>query len=1226
MEEAELGRMPWRARVSDVDGRLRGGGVLLGDRHVLTCAHVVGLEQDPEAEVRVDFVELADRAPVPARVVAGGWVPPDEHGRGDLALLELSEPVGSGLGTVLRRNPWPLDRAVRVYGFPPHVEYGIWVRARLAGPAGPGGEWIQLNDPDARIEAGFSGCAVLDDATGRTLGIVVASLRPGGVAWMIPTEVIVRYLPQVERWVTAPSALDERLDQLEVHAGGSPGSDQDDLRVSLPKGALHDPEELALEDPPAVPEHLRYCAQCGHPVGRGRDDLPGRTRGFCATCGTPFDFLPGLNRGDVVADRYTVVGCLSRGGFSWTHLARDRWTNDLVVLKGLFSSVDRRVEQLAAGQRDVLMRLDHPRLVRTLGFADVVDPLTERTTNYLIMEYVHGLSLRSVLRQARRLRPEHVAAYGLQILDAVGYLHARGLLYGDMKPDNVLQVGDNVKVIDLGAVRRIGDRASVIIGTRGYLPADEELEQYGISVRSDLYAVGRTLAELLASCDPAVAGVGREALEALVARAVAGYAERFADAEQMTAQLRGVLRQLLSLRDRVPRPVTSSVFTGPAGFLPGGLRVPAWEDWGGSATGPAFGFDLPPDPAHAAAGLPGVRSDPVAGPVTSWWRDATTALTRAKPEPAEQFFRRCADAVPGEPAVWLALGICAELLGSLGAAERYYDAVWVRDRRELAAAFGLARVRLAAGDRVGAAAVLDDVPDDAEHAGEARAAAVLALAGRMTGEADLPSPGEVETALERLPQVGLRGEVLDRLTAVVLETALELTRTRRAHSARLPGERELRHRLRRLYRDAAGAGRKSKTVWAALLDRAQRVWDSQLFFRRSPVPEIVVSQNKYLSPSEDEMPVVVSVSAAGTGAGLTMRVRTRPGHRLASIRQVSPAEAELRAVAAGPELVIPLGEWAGEGTRDYFLRFTADQRGRLGEDVVLAEIDVEGDGVRSAAKPVLAHWTGEAAKSGRSDRAVAAYTGHGSLTEAVEAALAAYQSGDAGEALDALGAAVAMAAEQRDEAVLRRLSKLVDIVDAENGLVSFRKPAEDFRRDEWEYLSERLSVPRREPELVGSGIATGVRTSVRVVPSAVHSPAVREVPPEELRAFDRPSEPVLARFPVLRADVRCLSDGPAVAGRAARVSVAVQRAERLEPLPEAVRVRVLVDAASGAVEPVSRIAWLTVDRLLAPVEFDVVPAVPGPLPLVFRIYRDFDNHLLLEVTATLPVEREEVRS
>ena len=63
---------------------------------------------------------------------------------------------------------------------------------------------------------------------------------------------------------------------------------------------------------------------------------------------------------------------------------------------------------------------------------------------------------------------DQAIAYVLEILPAFGYLHDLGLLYCDFKPDNVIQTGDAVKLIDLGGVRRIDDDESAIYGTVGY--------------------------------------------------------------------------------------------------------------------------------------------------------------------------------------------------------------------------------------------------------------------------------------------------------------------------------------------------------------------------------------------------------------------------------------------------------------------------------------------------------------------------------------------------------------------------------------------------------------------------------------------------------------------------------------------------------------------------------------------------------------------------------------
>ena len=88
---------------------------------------------------------------------------------------------------------------------------------------------------------------------------------------------------------------------------------------------------------------------------------------------------------------------------------------------------------------------------------------------------------------------EHALAYAIEVLPALGYLHDRGLVYCDFKPDNVIQTEEQLKLIDMGGVRRI-DSDEPIYGTVGYQAP--EIETDGPSVSSDLYTVGRALAVL----------------------------------------------------------------------------------------------------------------------------------------------------------------------------------------------------------------------------------------------------------------------------------------------------------------------------------------------------------------------------------------------------------------------------------------------------------------------------------------------------------------------------------------------------------------------------------------------------------------------------------------------------------------------------------------------------------------------------------------------------------
>ncbi|MFE3178914.1 tetratricopeptide repeat protein [Amycolatopsis sp. NPDC059090] len=1245
---ADLGWNTGQTRIHAADGRLLGAGVLIGDRYVLTCSRAAR----DETVFRVGSAGSASLA---------GLVPPLAGARGDLALLELETPVRRG---ALLRRKVESGREVRIHSLPLRLGYGIWVRATTGVPDG---ERVPLTVLEGRVDPDLSGCPVFDSRTGRLLGIVVVD----HAVRLVPADTVLAYFPQLREWVTDDSVIEDRLDELLVRTGSVPPPDTGDLRVALPKATLPDPYDAVLPDS-ALPERHRFCVECGNPVGRGEGARIGRKRGFCVQCGTPFSFLPSLEPGMVVAGRYSVVGCIAHGGFSWIYLARDEADGGrFVVLKGLIGERDRD-GALAAAQSAIvpqLLGLDHPNVVRTLAHVEDPDPETGRPIGYLVMEYVRGISLRTVARRAKRLRPEHVAAYGLQLLEALGYLHQRGLLYVDVKPDNVLQDGDRITLVDLGSMRRRDDRDSVLVATPAYQPSRSELDRDGVSVRSDLYSLGRTLEELLRACS-LDDSVGTEMLRALIDRATADYADRFATAHDMAEQLRGVLRQLLSQRTRVPRPAASRQFGNPRGLAAAGLGVPEWEAWASE----------PPLRADDALRLDDVREAlPIAiftgsEEVGETWRGAGVLLDAGMLDDAESQYRECASQLPGELAPLLALGFCAELRGSAEAAARYYEAVWACDRAMVAAAFGLARIRLRGGDRVGAAAVLDEVPASTA----ARAGAVRALA------TELSSVDEAAAAWSRLGELDLGEDEQDRLTAVVGEVLLRLAPGKPSAAARLPDLRQVRNDLAQIYRTH------SNRAWSMLREHARRVRQAKVPEPRPAwQPTIVVHHPDYLPRHASTTTVQVVVTAGSGGGSMRLFVRELPGCVLYWVGQTTPAETLMplpqRRIS---DSVLDLGQWTAGETRSYALSFLVPSRMATGEENVLVTLWAQQDTAQSEAAHVYVRLTDDPAQ------AAPAPTGPPGLAAEVEAALSAYRNGNLDSALDALGSAVALATAQGNEAVLGRLRLLVDIVDAESGLVSFRGPL-----DGEDFLSERISARYRtrapaapEPPPVGEAyetdllapdpVADGAVLSARVESRRVDSRRVESRRVESRRVDSRrvdsrrvesrrvdsrradprpgtwrtgrvgyPVRPdhldpgpdpfdsqrviwaglraIGARPPddapppapgLLEATVECQSDGPVLVGQLVGVAVSVRRKEPAPAQSDVVRVRVLLDAAPGMAVPVSRVGWITGDRLREPAAFGVVPAEPGTLRLVFRIYREHDAQLLLEIAAALPVE------
>src|SRR5689334_9824035 len=345
--------------------------------------------------------------------------------------------------------------------------------------------------------------------------------------------------------------------------------------VEIPPVPYRDPASAILADP-QVPENRRFCASCEQPVGRGQDGRAGLAEGFCRNCGTRFSFSPKLEPGDLVAGQYEVLGCLAFGGLGWIYLARDhnvsgRW----VVLKGLLNTGDADAMAAAVAERQFLAQVEHPNIVRIYNFVQHADRRTGESAGYIVMEYVGGKSLKQILQDARldggSVPLAHAIAYAIEVLPALGYLHDRGLVYCDFKPDNVIQTEEQLKLIDMGAVRRI-DSDEPIYGTVGYQAA--EIETDGPSVSSDLYTVGRALAVLTFEFkgyqgtykftlpDGVPLLEQQESFARLLHRATSADPDRrFASAGEMAEQLTGVLREVLATADGTPRPAFSTVFS-----------------------------------------------------------------------------------------------------------------------------------------------------------------------------------------------------------------------------------------------------------------------------------------------------------------------------------------------------------------------------------------------------------------------------------------------------------------------------------------------------------------------------------------------------------------------------------------------------------------------------------------------------------------------------------------
>jgi serine/threonine-protein kinase PknG len=330
--------------------------------------------------------------------------------------------------------------------------------------------------------------------------------------------------------------------------------------VAIPALPSTEPETLIMSAA-IVPENKRFCASCNHQLRR--------ERGFCSKCGQKYSFVPSLKPGDRVMDQYEVKGAIAYGGLGWIYLGFDTMLSRYVVLKGLLNTEDASSAAVALAERKFLAAVKHPNIVGVYNFVN------HGGEGFIIMEYVGGQSLKDIRKARGPLPPAEAVAYIHRVLGAFGYLHNQGLVYCDFKPDNMMLEGDDIKLIDMGGVRRLDDPDGDIYGTVGYTAP--EIAEDGPTVSSDLYTIARTLVVLLTNI-PNFSKDNRYQLpkpheEPLFARYESLYrwllkstaaqpGDRFGNAEEMADQLLGVLREMVAQDTQKPRPASSSIFGG----------------------------------------------------------------------------------------------------------------------------------------------------------------------------------------------------------------------------------------------------------------------------------------------------------------------------------------------------------------------------------------------------------------------------------------------------------------------------------------------------------------------------------------------------------------------------------------------------------------------------------------------------------------------------------------
>lgn len=245
-----------------------------------------------------------------------------------------------------------------------------------------------------------------------------------------------------------------------------------------------------------MPLRARFCQQCG-------GAMPQKTV-------APVAGLTGrLPTAAILSGRYQIAKKLGQGGMGAVYLASDtrlqgkQWAVKEMTDVGITDPAERQIALEAFRQEaHMLATLDHANLPK------VMDYFAEGGNQYLVMEFVQGMTLEQKMESAGGPLPERqVLGWADQLCDVLAYLHAQKptIVFRDLKPGNIMAQPDGrIKLIDFGIARHFKPGQSKdthAFGTPGYSPP----EQHGkgqTDGRSDVYALGATLHHLLTGQDP----------------------------------------------------------------------------------------------------------------------------------------------------------------------------------------------------------------------------------------------------------------------------------------------------------------------------------------------------------------------------------------------------------------------------------------------------------------------------------------------------------------------------------------------------------------------------------------------------------------------------------------------------------------------------------------------------------------------------------------------------
>lgn len=211
-------------------------------------------------------------------------------------------------------------------------------------------------------------------------------------------------------------------------------------------------------------------------------------------------------RGTIIEGKYEVLKLIGKGGMSKVYLAMDKNLNKQWAIKEIerkaYDKNNEVVVASAMAEANMMKKLDYPSLPR------IVDIIEKENVIYVVMDYIEGETLSSVLSKEGAQPQEVVIEWAKELCRVLDYLHTQNppIIYRDMKPANImLQSNGNIKLIDFGIAREYKEQNladTVSLGTKGYAAPEQFGGKGQTDARTDVYCLGVTLYHLLTGQNP----------------------------------------------------------------------------------------------------------------------------------------------------------------------------------------------------------------------------------------------------------------------------------------------------------------------------------------------------------------------------------------------------------------------------------------------------------------------------------------------------------------------------------------------------------------------------------------------------------------------------------------------------------------------------------------------------------------------------------------------------